>query len=166
MNEILSILGSIGFNWHVALANFVNFLIILFVLNKFFFGKIGRVLATRRETIERGVRESREAHELLSNAHKEKHDILTGAHKEGQDIITSSAKKGEALAKNITDEAENNARKRLEALDAKEKSLTESVERDFATRAPELVAALYEKTLRTTMTKEGNDELITRIARG
>ena len=112
------------------------------------------------------MRESREAHELLSNAHKEKHDILTEAHKEGQNIITSSTQKGEILAKNLLEEAQTNARKQMEMLDAKEKMLTESVERDFVARAPELVAALYEKTLRTTMTAQGNDELVSRIARG
>jgi F-type H+-transporting ATPase subunit b len=166
MNEILSILGSIGFNWHVALANFVNFLIILFILNKFFFKKIGSVLATRRETIERGVREAKEAQEILSNAHKEKHSILTDAHKEGQDIISSSAQKGEAIAKRIVQEGEESIAQQKKLLATKEKELAANVEQDFLVHAPELVASLYAKALRTTMDAKSNDELIARIAKG
>jgi Na+/H+ antiporter NhaD/arsenite permease-like protein len=53
MNELLNILSSVGFNWHVALANFFNFLIILFLLHTFFFKKLATGIRERPEDISR-----------------------------------------------------------------------------------------------------------------
>ena len=164
MNEILNILGSVGFNWHVALANFVNFLIILFLLNKFFFGKIGKTLSERESIIERGLTQAHEAERKLANAEEEKNVIIKGANKE-KDAILGNA---ESLAREVTATLEQAAQAsialRKEKLDEEEKALNATVEKAFAQKAPHLVASLYAKTLAKEMTKEENDALIARMS--
>lgn len=68
MTEILNILGTVGFNWHVALANFFNFLIILFLLQKFFFGKIRSTIQKRANIIEEGLNNAEDAAMFLRDA--------------------------------------------------------------------------------------------------
>ena len=163
MNEILNILGSVGFNWHVALANFVNFLIILFLLNKFFFGKIGKTLRERRSAIEHGLSQAREAEIKLANAEEKKHTIIKSAHKE-KDVIVANA---EALAKDVAlsieKEAQSTIDARLESIAKKEATLKETVEKAFGEKAPSLVAALYAKTLARELTEGDNNALIARM---
>jgi F-type H+-transporting ATPase subunit b len=160
MEQILNILGSVGFNWHVALANFINFLIILFLLNKFFFGKLGKVISNRQEVIERGVAEALEAEKALATAGEKKKEIIHDAKKEGHVIISEAETQAEALAAEIKKEAEKEAAVRLNALLEKEATLKAKVEKDFAEKAPALVAKMYEETLRSNMTVEDNNALV------
>lgn len=163
MQEILSILSSVGFNWHVALANFINFLIILFLLNKFFFGKLGAVISNRQEVVERGIAQASEAEKALAHASEEKKEIIHGAKKESHAIITEAEAQAEALALAIKKEAEEAAAVRLAALAEKEVALKAKVEKDFAEKAPALVAKMYEETLRSKMTVDENNALVAQM---
>lgn len=160
MSEILNILGSVGFNWHVALANFFNFLIILFLLNKFFFKKIGKTIDTRHDIIERGLNQAKDAEKALSLAEEQKSELLKAARKERDTIVA----KGEALARDLALKIEHEAQVSIDARTAKlasqEALLTSDVEKAFALRAPHLVAKLYTKTLMRDLTEEDNNKLI------
>ncbi len=160
MSEILNILGSVGFNWHVALANFVNFLIILFLLNKFFFGKIGKTLDERHKVIEHGLTQAREAEVKLSSAEDEKHSIIKSAHKEKDTIIANAEALSRDLQTSIEKEAQEAINIRLEKLSQQEATLKADVEKSFGEKAPALVAALYAKTLSKNMTEEENERLV------
>jgi F-type H+-transporting ATPase subunit b len=160
MSEILNILGSVGFNWHVALANFFNFLIILFLLNKFFFKKIGATIDIRHNIIERGLNQARDAEKALAQAEEEKGSILKEARKE-RDLIVAN---GEALARDLALKIAHDAQVSIDAKTAKlalqESELTADVEKAFALKAPHLVAKLYAKTLMSELTEEDNNKLI------
>lgn len=160
MDQILNILGSVGFNWHVALANFINFLIILFILNKFFFGKLGKVISNRREIIERGLSDASDAERALAHAEEKKKEIIHGAKKEGHTIISEAQAQAEALALVIQSEAEKEIASKLEALKEREAHLRLKVEKDFAEVAPVLVSRLYAETLKKNLTEKDNNALV------
>lgn len=164
MQEILNILGSVGFNWHVAIANFINFLIILFLLNKFFFGKIGKVIQTRHDVIERGLSQASDAEKALANAEEAKKKIVKEARVEGQSIMEEAKSSAIAVADSIKKEAESEAQNKIAFLSEKEAKLKESVEKEFALRAPEVVAKLYAATLLKEMTASDNNALISRMS--
>jgi F-type H+-transporting ATPase subunit b len=163
MDQILSILGSVGFNWHVALANFINFLIILFLLNKFFFGKIGKTIETRHTIIERGLSQASDAEKALASAEVEKKEIIKKARKEGREILDTAEASANDLAETIAQDAEMEAEEKMKALAIKEHTLKDSVEKEFALRAPALVVEMYKKTLAETMTAKDNDALTLRM---
>jgi F-type H+-transporting ATPase subunit b len=164
MQEILNILGSVGFNWHVALANFVNFLIILFLLNKFFFGKIGKVMETRQEAIEKGLSQAADAERALSHAELEKEAIINKAHKDGHTIIVKAEAHAIERAEGIFKDAEEEAQIRLGKLAEKELKVEAKMAKEWAERAPSLVAQLYAKTLAKEMTEADNNALIARMS--
>lgn len=163
MNEILNILSSVGFNWHVALANFVNFLIILFLLNKFFFGKIGKTLDERKAVIEHGLNQAREAEIKLSSAEEEKAVIVKAAHKEKELILSNAQVVAQEIATSAANEAQQEIDARLQKIDEDEKMLQATIEKSFAAKAPALVAALYAKTLSKELTEADNNALIARM---
>jgi F-type H+-transporting ATPase subunit b len=160
MQEILNILGSVGFNWHVALANFVNFLIILFLLNKFFFGKIGKTLSVRHDIIERGLKEAKEAEKALAEADEEKKSILKAAHKERDSIVAQGETLAHDIVANLQKEAEEKIALRNHKLDEDEKNLAASVEKAFREKAPSIVTKLYATTLMKELTEEENNKLV------
>lgn len=163
MQQILDILSSLGFNWHVALANFINFLIILFILNKFFFGKLGKVIQTRHEVIERGLSQASDAERALAHAEDEKKSIVNQAHKDAHDIIVKAEAHAIERADGIFKDAEEEAQVRLGKLTEKERKVEERVAKEWEDRAPGLVAKLYAKTLAQEMTEADNNALIARM---
>ncbi len=160
MDQILNILGSVGFNWHVALANFFNFLIILFLLNKFFFKKIGATIDTRHGIIERGLNQARDAEKALASAEDQKNEILKAAKKERDTIVANGETLARDLAATIEREAKESITARMLKIDEQEASLLSDVEKKFAAEAPHLVAKLYAKTLMRELTEEDNNKLI------
>lgn len=164
MSEILTILSSVGFNWHVALANFVNFLIILFLLNKFFFGKIGKNIRERHDVIEHGLNQAREAEIKLNQADDEKNSIVRSAHKEKEAIIIRATATAHDLAHTIEQDAQLAINNRILKLQEEESLLSSKIEKEFALRAPFLVSALYAKTLKKELTAEENNALIAKMS--
>jgi F-type H+-transporting ATPase subunit b len=160
MQQIVDILSSVGFNWHVALANFINFLIILFLLNRFFFGKLGKTIQARHEIIERGLSHASDAEKKLAQAEDDKKEILKNAKKESHTIISEAQTQGHMLAASLKEEAEKEIALRQEAMDEKEAALKKKVEKDFAEIAPAIVAKLYAETLKKNLTEKENDALI------
>ena len=160
MSEILNILSSVGFNWHVALANFFNFLIILFILNKFFFGKLGKTISSRKDAIEKGMAQAADAEKALMKAEEEKKEIIHAAKKEGHVIVSEAQTQAKALASSITSDAEKERDEQMSLLKAKEATLQAKVEKDFAEQAPHIVAKLYAATLKKNLSEQDNNELI------
>lgn len=162
MQQILEILSSVGFNWHVALANFVNFLIILFLLNKFFFSKLGKVIDERHEVIERGLSQASDAEKKLAQAHDEGKAVVAQAKKDGHALVVAAEEQAKSLASEIEDKAQKEADARLQALTKKEAALAVSVEREFREKAPHIVAELYKKTIEENLTEDDNNARISR----
>lgn len=163
MSEILNILGTVGFNWHVALANFFNFLIILFLLQKFFFGKIRSVVQKRAEIIEKGLNDAENAAKFLQDASKEKDSIVQAAKKEAVAIVEAAHTEGEKSALRIKATAEEEIAAKKEALLEEEKNIAEKVEKEFMKKAPMLVVGLYAKTLGKSATEEQNNAFIAQM---
>ncbi|MEN9552151.1 MAG: synthase [Candidatus Parcubacteria bacterium] len=163
MSELLNILSSVGFNWHVALANFFNFLIILFLLHTFFFKKLGKTIKERGEIIERGLNQASEGEKILLSASEEKKSIIAEAKKESHAILERAKSDGETIVASMKADADKEIGKAKEALLKKEQDLTTSVEKEFLSRAPSLVASLYKTTLQKEMNQAENDAFIARV---
>lgn len=163
MSELLNILSSLGFNWHVALANFFNFLIILFLLHTFFFKKLGTVIKEREALIERGLNKASEGEKLLMQVEEEKKSILDEAKKERHLLIEKAKNEGETIVSSMKDSAQKEIDSKLSSLSEKEKTLVEKVEKDFLERAPALLASLYKNTLKKEMNEAENNAFIARI---
>lgn len=165
MQQVSEMLGSLGFNWHVALANFVNFLIILFILNRFVFKKISHTIAQREEVIKRGLDNSEKARVALNKIDDERKKVISHAEKEGHEIVNKAHTQAELLVVTIREQAEDEARKVLEEAKKKKEEARAEAQKEFANTAPKLVAELTAKALRESMTSGGNDNLIARASK-
>lgn len=125
----MEILAKIGFDWQVALANLVNFLIIFFLLKKFLFGPIAKTLAERKKAISEGLQNAALATDALSEAKKEGDKIIAEAKAQANTIISAAEKDGVVVREKRVEEAEKQAAAILsDAQDkiSKEKSRLES----------------------------------------
>ncbi len=116
---MLEILGKIGFDWHLALANLVNFVVVFLVLKKMFFAPIESAIASRQARVSSDLKSAEEAKSALEEALKQKTEILIEAKTEAGLIVDSAIQKSKAV------ESEALSKTEAEIVDKKQKALQE-----------------------------------------
>lgn len=86
----MDILNLFGINPLLLAAQVVNFLILLFILKKFLYGPILKVLQQRKETIAQSLENAQEIEKKLDRANEEAERILARSLKEGEKILNES----------------------------------------------------------------------------
>ncbi len=156
------VLNNIGFDWQVALANFVNFLIIFWVLKKWVFGPVGKILETRQKTIEAGVSQAENAKEQLAQAQTQVEEELKHAKAQANETIA----KAQTTANEIVDAAANTAEQKAQAIldDAQAQTAKDraQAEKDLGTKTAHLVAMGVQKILDEELSPEQNERVTKR----
>jgi F-type H+-transporting ATPase subunit b len=83
---------ALGISGLALLAQIVNFVIILFLLNRLAVGPITRILAERRERIEQGLKDAEQARADRERAEQERLNALQEARREANDILARAQK--------------------------------------------------------------------------
>ncbi|MFZ2523216.1 MAG: ATP synthase F0 subunit B, partial [Minisyncoccia bacterium] len=103
---MLSILAKIGFDWQVALANLVNFIIIIFILRKFAFNPIKEVISKRQSIINTGLENAKIAETDRVMADELKKSTLSEARLRADEIISDANRKAEMILSKAKSDAE------------------------------------------------------------
>ncbi len=127
MQNILEILGKIGFDWQVALANLVNFLIILFILKKFAFPPIKKIIQERQDKISEGLEKAKEADIRLKEVDEIAKEKLKQANLDSVVIIKKTEERAKVLEQSLRLKVEEQQKKlitqiKLEYEQSKEES--------------------------------------------
>ncbi len=104
-------LESLGIDWKLLLSQIVNFLILLFILKKFLYGPIVRMLSDRRERVAKSMEDCKAAEEKLANAEVESKKILDKAVDEADKIAKAAKKSAQDEASKILSDASQKAQK-------------------------------------------------------
>lgn len=110
---ILEILKKLGFDWQVALANFVNFLLILFVLKRYAFAPVKKIISERQNKIREGLENAKKAEAELMMAGEKKEEIVKAAKTEAGALLAEAAEKKNEIVEKAKDKAEQEAAKIL-----------------------------------------------------
>lgn len=102
-----SILGSLGINLKLFLAQLINFAIVLFVLWKWAWKPILKVLDDRQKRVEQSVNDAKRIEEEMKLLDKKRTDAMRETEQKAQAIITEAT----AVAKTTRDELIEDARK-------------------------------------------------------
>ncbi len=165
MEKVLEILGNVGFDWKVAIANFVNFLIILFILNKFVFKSLARTLAARRAKIEEGLAMREQAAQDLEHAFAEKAKIVASARDEESTMLADAHSKAVTLRAEMLAKAEQEAKQIVQKAEGELGRMKRDLHNEWSDKAPRLVVALTEKILAQKFTQDVNEEYVRNLIR-
>jgi len=107
--SLLQILGNIGFDWRVALFNFVNFLIVFWLLKRFVFGPVKNVLAERQGKINKGLEDAKKADTALLMAKANADQAIGEARLAANRIVAEAGERGKKVFTNIEEKAKQAA---------------------------------------------------------
>jgi len=142
-------LASLGIDWKLLLSQIVNFLILLFVLKRFLYGPIVKMLSDRRDKVAKSMEDAKAAEEKLALAEQESKKILDKAVNEA-DLIAKAAKKSaqDEASKILVDASEKAQKISQNAKTSAEREkdmIVEKAKKDLA----QLVTIATEKIIET-----------------
>jgi F-type H+-transporting ATPase subunit b len=160
---MVEILGKIGFDWQVALANLVNFVIIFFVLKKFAFKPIAKIIKERQDKINKGLEDAQKAETELMMAEETRKQKITEAKKEANVIIGEAQKKSDEI---VSINKEEGLKIKSSIILEGEKQIQnkkESIKSELETETANLVVDGIEKILKENLTKEQQEKYIKKV---
>ena len=157
MNELIS---TFHIDIKLIIAQLVNFAIVLFVLKKFAYGPVLKLMTERTEKIEKGIENAENAGKKLAEITEKEKAVLVEARKAAQEIVA----KAEAVAiknkEEIVTEAKAQAEKIL-ADSAKKIELEKNqMMLEVKGQIAELVVLAAGKVISEKMTSEKDNEII------
>ncbi len=155
---LLEILGKLGFDWKVALANLVNFFIIFLLLRNVVFKKIGNAITERQEKIKRGLEDAESAKSALIMAESEKQEILRASHKEARSITEDAESRGNKIVDEYKIQAGEEAQKIKEKALSDIESRKGEMEKDLQEKYSSLLVEGLEKVALQKIGKEESEE--------
>ena len=165
----MDILHNFGIQPTLLLAQIVNFLIILFLLKKFFYKPIIKMLEDRKKRIEESLKNAQLIEEKLKKTAEKSILILQTAQKNSQDLLDSAKKEAER----ITDEAAVEGRKIIEEaltqaqiqIEAERLKMQKQLEKETINLVVEVVKKVLGRTLRGKEKQELTKNALTQITK-
>lgn len=161
----MEILHNFGIQPTLLIAQIVNFLIILFVLKKFFYKPIIKVLEDRKKRIEESLANADLIEQRLTETDEKITQILEEARNKAQEIITNARSESER----IMEQAQNESKKTLEEtlLAAKEQIETErqAMEKKLEKETLSLVERVVRRLLTRNLNQRERQDLTSRSIR-
>lgn len=150
MSEVLA---KIGFDFSLFVFNLINFLVIGYLLYRFFYKKIATTLQERQELIALGVKKAEKSESLLLKANMDALEIVANAKKEAAQTLAEAKKLGEANLSELKQQAQSTAAKVLTRAEQEAELLRKQRLQEVEGEITDLVVKTAEKLI------ENNEEI-------
>ena len=136
----------------------VFFLIVFFVLKRYAFGAIQRLIDERREQIRRAIEEADNARDEARKLLEEHRQLIGQARGEAEQILTEARRTRESMEQRMREETEQERQRRLEEtrkeIDAAVKRGLEEIRNEVAELTLEATSRIVGKTLDSDRDRE------------
>lgn len=141
-------------------AQLVNFAIVLFVLYKFAYGPILKMMTERTEKIEKGIKDAENAGAKLKEIEEKEKAVLTEARKQAQEIIASAEVVANKSKEEIVVAAKEQSEKILKDAEKKIEAEKTQMMQEVKGQIAELVVAATGKLISEKIDGEKDKEMI------
>ena len=138
----------------------VCFLIALFVLKRYAFGPIQKLIDERRERIRRALDEADEARDEARTLLEEHRKLIGQARSEAEEILSEARQVGKAMQERVKDETEADRQRRLEETKRQIEAETRRALEAIRSEVAELSLVAAEKVTRKSLDDKDQRRLI------
>ncbi|MCI5050935.1 MAG: F0F1 ATP synthase subunit B [Candidatus Pacebacteria bacterium] len=159
---MLEVLSNIGFDWQVALANFINFLIIFWILKKWVFGPVGKIISERKEKIQAGIDQAQQSETELLVAKQKAEEEIKAARSQANQIVADAKEVADEQIAHAKEKASNEATAIIEKAHTQIEKDKVQMEKELFEQTAGLIALGVQKILDEEVTESKNSELSNR----
>jgi len=158
--DIGEILGNLGFDWRVALANLANFLIIIWILKRFAFKPIAKIIKDREDKIKKGLEDAEKSATELQMAKQTSEKTALEARSEANRIIAVAQKESEKILAEAKVMQEEQAKQTIAKTDKLIQQEKQKMIQDIKQEVAGLVISATEKFIKEDLTQEKQEKII------
>lgn len=142
----MELLKNFGFDPKILIAQIVNFLIIAYVLKRFFYKSILDVLKKREQTIKDGLKQAEDARILLEQTQIKQQAILKKVKEQAQKTISDAKEQANQIAKETAENTKKQVEKMLEDASIQINQDTKEAEKKLAAYVTRIAMDLLSKS--------------------
>ena len=157
---MLEILGKTGFDWQVALANLVNFVVIFLVLRKFAFKPLFKVVEERQNKIDQGLKDAEQAEQDLLAAEEIKKQKIQESRVSANEIVAEAQQKGNKIINTSQKEAEKEKKFILKSGQKELEDQKNKMEKVLEKQLSEMVLLGVEKVMKENLSAGDKQKMI------
>ena len=156
----MEILEDFGVEPILLLAQVVNFVILLYILKRFLYKPILKVLEERKKRIETSVKQSEEMQKRFDEITKKQTEILDKAKAESEQIIEGAKNEAKILADqiqlNATNAGNETIKRTQQTLEIEKQKMINEAKREIV----DVVTSITEKIVQKNLTKQDKERLV------
>lgn len=145
--------------WHIIIA-LLNLTILYFILKKFLYGPVKKMLDKRREEIENKYNDAETARQSAIDKEAELNSRLSGAEAKAEEIVNDAAKAADVRGSKIIDDAKAQAGDIIRQAKAEAELEKRRADATIKTQIVDISTALTEKMLEREINAEDHKALI------
>lgn len=157
------VIGTLGLNWKLFLAQAVNFSVILFILWKWVFRPVSEALEARRQKIEESIAKAERIEKQMKESDEMREQSLRDARAEAEKIIQRTTTEAETAKQETLAAARTESEKILvkakESIEIEKQQMLKEVKEEVA----DLVVFAAEKILQEKLDEKKDRELINSV---
>ncbi|MGQ9464274.1 MAG: F0F1 ATP synthase subunit B [bacterium] len=156
----MEVLGKLGINPLLLIAQIVNFLILLWLLNRFLYKPILKLFTERSHKIEDGIKTAENLKKQATEAEERHKQYLDEARKEAHRIIEQATKLGDEEKKKIIEMANEEARKIVDKTMQEIATEKQNIMLDIKREVGEMVVALSSSMIKRKLDEKSQRLMI------
>lgn len=161
----MEIIQQFGVEPVLLVAQIINFLILLFILKKFAYKPIFKMLSDRKKTIENSLKQAEDAKRALDEALEKEKEILKNAQNSASKILQDTKVQADEMIENAREQAKtqmdqmiDDARRQL-SQDAKD------MEKRLAQKTAQMATDIVKNAAKSIFTEKEQKEVIKKMAK-
>ena len=164
----MGIFKQFGIEPTLLVAQIINFLIILFVLQKFFYKPITKMLDARRQTIAESLKNAEEIDQKLQETEQRSGQIIASSQQKAEQLLEDAKKGAESITSAAMDEAkksqEEMMQKAIAQIAAEKETMKKEVEEETLALVVEVTQKVLGRTMKTSEKAELTKKAITQMS--
>lgn len=161
----MEILKNFGVQPTLLFGQIVNFLVILFLLRKFFFGKIVQALDERKKKIEESLENADLIEKRLAETEEKSAKIIENSQKQAQVLIDQAKVESQNIANQAVTDARATMEETIKSAQNQIQAQKEQMQKELQEETLTLISAVVEKVLGKNL-KNTQKEALTKQAIG
>ncbi len=142
------LISTFHISWKLLIAQVINFAVVFFVLQRFAFRPLSRILSERKKEIEQGLKDAEKSRELLANAENRAEEILSRARAHANEIIREAKQKHDEMLSRAQEDAMRERDRILQRAREEAEQERAKIEKGIFTRLSEFIPSAIAKVLR------------------
>lgn len=140
----------------------INFMVLLFVLKKFLYQPILKMIETRKKKIDEGLEYSDKIKREFEKSEKKRDELVAKGRQEAHNILEEAKKTAKREEAEILEKAQSQAQDILAKARRDSQNLKEELEKDLNKKAVDIAEIIIEKVIKSALSQEAHKSLIDR----